>query len=196
MSKKPMSWLELIKLKLNEEKSKGNSPSINDIMPAAKKEWAQIKAGTHPDYMQGKAQTFARKKKGEKQTRKAMRMSKSSSSSRSSSSAASSTDIQDILAQVKMCSKCKKKVEKILTKKNMSGGYNQFYDVPPVGGADPAGNAIPGNPLPGDVTGYDKNEPTFAALKGGSKGKGKGKGKSKKQKGGGCGSTPCGGTSV
>ena len=78
----------------------------------------------------------------------------------------------------------------------MSGGYNQFYDVPPVGAANPAGNAIPGNPLPGDVTGYDKNEPTFAALKGGSKGKGKGKGKSKKQKGGGCGSTPCGGASV
>ena len=36
MSKKPMTWLELIKLKLNEEKAKGNSPSIGDVTPTAK----------------------------------------------------------------------------------------------------------------------------------------------------------------
>ena len=68
MSKKPITWLELIKL--GDEKAKGKAPSINDIMPAAKKDWAQIKEGKHPMYTQGKAQTFARKKKGEAKTKK------------------------------------------------------------------------------------------------------------------------------
>ena len=185
-----MSWLELIKLKLSEEKKAGKSPSINDIMPMAKKEWAQIKAGTHPDYIQGKGQTFARKKKGasDKQTRKASKASKSSSSKSSSSSGSSSAstdDIQAILDEVKMCGKCKKKVEKILAKKNMQGGYNQFYNVKAIGTGDgtlvgPAGGA--------EVNGYDKNVPTYTALSGG-KGK-KGKKGSKKQKGG------CGGSCV
>jgi len=196
MSKKPMSWLELIKLKLSEEKSKGNSPSINDIMPAAKKEWAQIKAGTHPEYMQGKSQTFARKKKGDgnKKTRKASSSSskKASSSNNKASEASSSlTDIQDILAQVKMCGKCKKKVEKILAKKNMKGGYDPFYNVPTI---DSDGTLVApaagGNAT--EVTGYDKNVPTYSGLKGGI---GK-KGKSKKNKKGGCGGVCIGGSSA
>jgi hypothetical protein len=106
--------------------------------------------------------------------------------------------------QVKMCGKCKKKVEKVLSKKNMKGGYNQFYDVPQVGTSDGTltGNNIPGNPLPNPVpfpadksgvTGYDVNVPTYAQLGGGKKGKGKGKG-SKKQKGGSCGMGVCGGS--
>jgi len=114
MSKKQMTWLGLIKEKLSEEKAKGKSPSINDIMPLAKKEWAQIKQGTHPKYEQGKAQTFARKKKGDKKTKK----NKGSSSSPS----ASSTDIHEVLHEAKVCTKCKKKVEKVLKKKGMKGG--------------------------------------------------------------------------
>ena len=193
MSKKPISWIELIKVKLNEEKSQGKSPSINDIMPAAKKDWAQIKAGTHPKYVQGKAQTYARKKKSgdsNKTTRK----------SKKNDSGSSGPDIHEILAQVKMCGKCKKKVEKILSKKkNMTGGYNQFYDVPSVGNSDgtlTSGNSIPGNALPNAVpfpadkgpVGYDVNMPMYAQYGG------KGKKGSKKQKGGGmCGPT-CGGS--
>jgi hypothetical protein len=188
MSKKPMSWLELIKLKLKEEKDKGKSPSINDIMPAAKKEWAQIKAGTHPDYMQGKGQTFARKKKGasDKKTRKASasasHKSASASASASSSASPSTDDIQAILDEVKMCGKCKKKVEKILAKKNMKGGYNQFYNVATIGKGD--GTLLPSAGGPTDFQGYDKNVPTYSALTGGGK-----KGKKK----GGCGSCVSGG---
>jgi hypothetical protein len=116
MSKKPMTWLELIKLKLNEEKAKGNSPSIGDVTPTAKKEWVQIKEGKHPLYVQGKAQTFARKKKtGEQKTRK-------NSSKGSSSPSASNMDIQALLAEVKLCGKCTKKVEKLMHKKGMAGG--------------------------------------------------------------------------
>jgi hypothetical protein len=195
MSKKPISWIELIKVKLNEEKSQGKSPSINDIMPTAKKDWAQIKAGTHPKYIQGKAQTYARKKKSgdsNKTTRK-------SKKHESGSSGSSGPDIHEILAQVKMCGKCKKKVEKILSKgkKNMTGGYNQFYDVPSVGNSDgtlTSGNSIPGNalpvPFPADKgpVGYDVNMPMHAQYGG------KGKKGSKKQKGGGiCGPSCAGG---
>jgi hypothetical protein len=109
MSKKPITWLELIKLKLGEEKAKGKAPSIGDVTPLAKKEWVQIKEGKHPMYTQGKAQTFARKKKtGEQKTRK--------NSSKMSSPAASTMDIQTVLEQAKLCGKCKKKVEKIMKK--------------------------------------------------------------------------------
>ncbi len=111
-----MTWLELIKLKLSEEKAKGKSPSIGDVTPLAKKEWVQIKEGKHPLYMQGKAQTFARKKKsGEGKTRK----SKKGSASASAASASASIPA-DLLA--KMCGKCKKKVEKYMQKKVQKGG--------------------------------------------------------------------------
>jgi hypothetical protein len=119
MSKKPMTWLELIKLKLSEEKAKGKAPSINDIMPLAKKEWAQIKEGKHSLYIQGKAQTFARKKKGEGKTRK---NSKASASTSKSAKSASNVDIQAILNEIKLCGKCKKNVEKYMKKKGMKGG--------------------------------------------------------------------------
>jgi hypothetical protein len=94
MSKKPMTWLDLIKLKL-----------------------VQIKEGKHPLYSQGKAQTFARKKKtGTEKTRKAK-------GSRSpSSSPSSSAELEQLLAELKMCGKCKKKVDKYMKKKVMKGG--------------------------------------------------------------------------
>jgi len=112
MSKKPMTWLELIKLKLAEEKAKGKSPSIGDVTPLAKKEWVQIKEGKHPLYTQGKAQTFARKKKGSVKTRK----------NSQKGSPAATNDIQDIMAELKLCGKCKKKVDKLMKKKGMKGG--------------------------------------------------------------------------
>lgn len=134
-----MSWLELIKLKLSEEKAKGKSPSINDIMPVAKKEWAQIKEGKHPLYEQGKAQTFARKKKGEGKTKKNKGSSPKSSSSSKSSSPAAASDLQEVLAEIKVCGSCKKKVAKYLKKKGMKGGDGTCGSVPKVGGCGPAG---------------------------------------------------------
>ena len=194
-----MSWIELIKVKLNEEKSQGKSPSINDIMPAAKKDWAQIKAGTHPKYIQGKAQTYARKKKSGDSI-KMTRKNKKHDSGNSGSS--SGPDIREILAQVKMCGKCKKKVEKILSKKkNMSGGYDPFYKVPSIDsdGTLTTGASIQDKtttlsvPFPADKgpVGYDVNMPMYAQYGG------KGKKGSKKQKGGGiCGPSCAGGAGV
>jgi hypothetical protein len=162
MSKTPITWLELIKMKLSEEKSKGNSPSIGDVTPSAKKEWVQIKEGKHPKYIQGKAQTFGRKKKGNNKSRKANKKAKeseaeseamesssnsskrsssnrsSNSSKRSSSNSSSSDkpstndDIHQLLSEIKLCGKCKKSVDKILKKKGMKVGYNPFYNVTPL----------------------------------------------------------------
>jgi hypothetical protein len=182
MSKKSVSWLELIKLKLGEEKSKGNSPSINDIMPEAKKEWAQIKAGTHPKYIQGKSQTFARKKKADGSNKTTRKADKKSAKNSSGSASSDNSTIQEIMEQVKMCGKCKKKVEKVLAKKNMTGGYNQFYDVPAIGNGD---GTLIGPASGSDVTGFDATQPTYTLI--GGKGK---KSKGKKQKGG-CGPAGC-----
>ena len=111
-----MTWLELIKLKLSEEKAKGKAPSINDIMPLAKKEWAQIKEGKHASYEQGKAQTFARKKSGSAKTKK------NKKGTSSPAVAAGSPSVHEVLAEAKLCTKCKKKVDKALKKKSMKGG--------------------------------------------------------------------------
>jgi len=119
MSKKEMTWLGLIKLKLAEEKAKGKAPSIGDVTPLAKKEWVQIKEGKHPLYIQGKAQTHARKNKGENKTKKNKGTSRSSSPG---SPGSSSPSLQELLEEVKLCGKCKKKVEKAMKKKGMKGG--------------------------------------------------------------------------
>ena len=120
MSKTPITWLELIKMKLKEEKDKGKSPSIGDVTPSAKKEWVQIKEGKHPKYTQGKAKTFARKKsKGDKKSRKnSMKSSRkdSESDSESGSPLSNSNNIQDIINELKLCSKCKKNAMKLMKK--------------------------------------------------------------------------------
>lgn len=53
MSKKPMTWMDVIKEQLAKFRSEGKTPSIGDVTPEAKKEWNKIKAGTHPLYSQG-----------------------------------------------------------------------------------------------------------------------------------------------
>ncbi len=128
MSKKPITWLELIKMKLSEEKAKGKAPSIGDVTPLAKKEWVQIKEGKHPKYIQGKAQTFARKKKGEAKTRKNAKEGKGKSATPSSAS-----ELRDLLDELKLCVKCTKKADKYMKKKGMKGG-NCGISLPQAGG--------------------------------------------------------------
>ncbi len=110
-----MTWLELIKLKLSEEKAKGKAPSIGDVTPLAKKEWVQIKEGKHPLYIQGKAQTFARKKKSDTKTRKNSKEGKGKGTP-------STSELQALLDEIKLCAKCTKKVDKYVKKKGMKGG--------------------------------------------------------------------------
>jgi hypothetical protein len=118
MSKSPITWLELIKEKLNDAKKEGKSPSIREVVPEAKKEWVQIKNGTHPKYMQGKAKTHARK--GKKSSKNAK--TKKSSSSAKSSASAPSMNMNDILDKAKVCKKCRKNIEKAMKKSEMKGG--------------------------------------------------------------------------
>jgi len=132
MSKSPITWIEIIKVKLNEEKKNGKSPSIRDIMPEAKKEWVQVKNGTHPKYTQGKAKTYARKgnkssknAKTKKNSAKSMGSKQSSSkqsSSKQSSSNNNDMNIHDILDKAKVCKKCRKNIEKTMKKSAMKGG--------------------------------------------------------------------------
>ena len=133
MSKVPITWLELIKQKLSEEKSKGKSPSIGDVTPLAKKEWVEIKEGKHPKYIQGKAKTYARKKtKGDnnKKTRKsgkkgspaAESVEADAEASPKATSALSNPMIKELLAELKLCGKCKKHMNKLMKKKGMKGG--------------------------------------------------------------------------
>lgn len=116
MSKSPITWLELIKEKLNEAKKNGKSPSIRDVVPEAKKEWVQVKNGTHPKYTQGKAKTHARKGK------KSDKNAKTKKNSAKSTTSGSSMNINDILDKAKVCKKCRKNIEKAMKKSEMKGG--------------------------------------------------------------------------
>lgn len=120
MSKTPVTWLELIKMKLNEEKKNGNSPSIGDVVPEAKKEWVQIKNGTHTKYTQGKAKTFARK--GKKNSGKSKTKKNAKGAASESVKSADIDDIHAILDKAKVCQRCRKSIEKVMNKKGMKGG--------------------------------------------------------------------------
>lgn len=109
MSKKPITWLELINQKLSALKKAGKTASIRDVAPEAKAEWTKIKAGTHPDYTQGKAETHARKHKKDK-TQKASKHTTNYSDA----------EIKKILSTIKLCGKCSKQVNKLT--KNQKGG--------------------------------------------------------------------------
>ena len=116
MSKSPITWLELIKEKLTEAKKNGKSASIGDVVPEAKKEWVQVKNGTHPKYTQGKAKTHARKGK------KSDKHSKTKKNSAKSTSSAPKMNINEILDKAKVCKKCRKNIEKAMKKSEMKGG--------------------------------------------------------------------------
>jgi len=125
MGKTEITWIGLIKLKLNELKKQGKSPSIGDVTPYAKKEWVQIKEGNHPKYIQGKAKTVRRKSKGSKGS--LSKSNKKMTKSKSSLSSASCDDpkviIENFLSKCKLCAKCKKSVQKAMKKDGMSGGH-------------------------------------------------------------------------
>uniref|UniRef100_A0A6C0HI23 Uncharacterized protein n=1 Tax=viral metagenome TaxID=1070528 RepID=A0A6C0HI23_9ZZZZ len=108
MAKKQITWLELVKQKLNARKAKGEHPSISDVATEAKKDWISIKAGTHALYEQGKSKFF-----GKKKTKKTQKVGKKNKKG---------TDVASILSHIKLCPKCKKTVKKALGKRMKKGG--------------------------------------------------------------------------
>ena len=64
MGKKAVTWMDVIREQLAKLRKEGKKPSIGDVTPYAKKEWAEIKAGKHPLYIQGSSKGKS-KSKGE-----------------------------------------------------------------------------------------------------------------------------------
>ena len=109
MGKTEITWLELINQKMTARKKEGKTASISDVAPEAKAEWVKIKAGTHPDYIQGKAKTHARKNK--------------------TKNVSSSTDaeVKKLLSTLKLCGRCSKQLNKVM--KTQKGGDCNLYQL-------------------------------------------------------------------
>jgi hypothetical protein len=101
MSKKPITWIELLKEKIT---LKGKGTSIGDVAPEAKKEWVQIKEGKHPKYIQGKMTKSSTKKNKSGKKNKEKRFSKKNNKNNNSSM------MSRLLSSKKICSSCKRRL--------------------------------------------------------------------------------------
>ena len=125
--------MDVIKEQMAKMRKEGKSPSIGDVTPAAKKEWADIKAGKHPLYSQGSSkgksrgksskQSKGKQSKGNKQN-KTQKGSKGSAMSKAS---AMSMDhqycIEQMLKNVRLCKKDVNKIHNYMkTMKMQKGG--------------------------------------------------------------------------
>jgi hypothetical protein len=124
MTKKPITWLELINQKLGALKKEGKSASIGDVAQEAKAEWTKIKAGLHPMYIQGKAKTHARKHKKDK----------SHKTQKAHKNMDNDAEIKKILSTMKLCKKCSEKVNKIMKKQKGGSTCGSSLPSPPTEG--------------------------------------------------------------
>lgn len=81
-----MTWIDVIKEQLAKMRKEGKSPSIGDVTPAAKKEWAEIKAGKHPRYSQGSSQGKKGKSNKKEKSKKKEKSNKKEKSIKNKSS--------------------------------------------------------------------------------------------------------------
>ena len=58
VDKKPITWIEFVKIKKGQNKSK----HLKEVLKMAGSEWKKVKAGTHSEYTQGKCAPRTRKK--------------------------------------------------------------------------------------------------------------------------------------
>jgi hypothetical protein len=119
MSKKPMTWMDVIKEQLAKMRKEGKSPSIGDVTPAAKKEWAEIKSGKHPLYSQGSSKG---RSKG-KQSKNKQSKNKTQKISTSQMSMDHQYCIEQMLKKVRLCKKDVNQIHKYMkTMKMQKGG--------------------------------------------------------------------------
>jgi hypothetical protein len=125
MSKKAVTWMDVIREQLAKMRKEGKTPSIGDVTPYAKKEWAEIKAGKHPLYSQGssKGKSKGKSSKKDKSTgkmskkmMKTQKLQKNKQFSQSSNKIA----IEQMLSKVHLCKKDIIKIQKYL--KTQQGG--------------------------------------------------------------------------
>ena len=104
MPKTEISWIELIKVLIAENKKAGKSAGVKDVMGDAKKQWVEIKAGKDPKYVKGK-QIITRKKS---------KKSKKSKTAKNRCDVADddNTTATDILDKCELCHKCMKEIKK------------------------------------------------------------------------------------
>ena len=107
MPKTKISWIELIKVLIAENKKAGKSAGVKDVMGDAKKQWVEIKAGKDPKYVKGKQ--IITRKKGKKSKK-----SKKSKTAKSRCDVADDDDTTatDILDKCELCKKCMKEIKK------------------------------------------------------------------------------------
>lgn len=117
MAKKEMTWMDVIREQLAKLRKEGKKPSIGDVTPQAKKEWADIKAGKHPLYIQGSSKGMKRSKgnKTQKLSKKGTQKMMMSTGTANPNAA-----IQQMLSKVHLCKKCTMKIQKYL--KTQKGG--------------------------------------------------------------------------
>ena len=187
MSKKPITWIELLKEKIS---LKGKGTSIGDVAPEAKKEWVQIKEGKHPKYTQGKMTKSSTKKNKSGKMNKGKRFSKKNNSSMMMS---------QLLSSKKICSSCKKEIKRMMHKSQSGGEADTSEADTSEGGTGSCGKTTDelsgqsgggcgcgGNPLMSGGCGDSScsampNDGTLLSQNGGKKGK-RGSKKSKKGK--------------
>ena len=131
MSKKPITWLGLIKAKLHGNKG----ASINDIMPETKKEWAEIKAGTHSEYSQGsssgqKRSGSSKAKRGKRGTGTAGTGTAGTGTGKAGT-AGNNQSLANVIAHCRLCKACKKKIAKVM--QGQKGGDPADIASTPVG---------------------------------------------------------------
>ena len=124
MAKKEMTWMDVIREQLAKLRKEGKKPSIGDVTPQAKKEWADIKAGKHPLYIQGSSKGMKRSKgnKTQKMGKKGKHtVGKNNKTQKMPSGTPSNNaSIQQMLSKLHLCKKCTSKIQKYL--KTQKGG--------------------------------------------------------------------------
>jgi hypothetical protein len=143
--KKAITWIELLKEKLNFlKKTTGRSVSVGEVAGETKKEWVQIKEGKHPKYKQG---TSTKHKSSSKKHH-------SSTKKHHHAEHASSTNEYALMKKViSECPKCQKKLKKLLnkTKKNKHRG-GDAHDADTTPDADASADTTPDADASTDTT--------------------------------------------
>lgn len=170
MAKTKMTWRDLVTKIMQERKKKGEKPSLTDVAPEAQKEWASIKAGTHPLYEQGKA-TFNKSKKIGKASKKQTRKLKGGKGDVDEEGSTVMDDAAQIISKCKLCKKCSKKVEKVYGLKSSKGSKSSKSGG---SGGTTANTNVPDNSnstsLPAAVTDAKVTQDLHAVAGGGKKG--------------------------
>ena len=123
MSKKPMTWMDVIKGQLAKMRKEGKSPSIGDVTPAAKKEWAEIKSGKHPLYSQGSSKGRSKGKSNKQIKSNKQSKNKTQKASPSKMSMDHQYCIEQMLKKVRLCKKDVNQIHKYMkTMKMQKGG--------------------------------------------------------------------------